>query len=115
METFEKDKPFLLIAQAAKLLNVTPDRLRTYEEEGLIKPHRTIQNDQGKRLFSLSEIEWLINIRKLIKLGVSIPMLRIVLNSNIKMNKPLKYAKDKEILKLVEELKKHPVYKGIFS
>lgn len=42
MQHLEPNEPFYQISQAAKLLGITSDRLRTYEEEGLIKPYRTL-------------------------------------------------------------------------
>ncbi len=109
-----KDEPFYLINQAAKLIGITSDRLRTYEEEGLIKPHRITHTKYGKRLFTQYEIEWLEIIRELIKLGVSIPALRILITSKISPNKKILRQQDKKIFELVENLHKHPVCKTLF-
>lgn len=115
MKRLEDDEPFYLINQAAKLVGITSDRLRTYEEEGIIKPHRITHTKYGKRLFTPSEIEWLVIIRELMKLGISITAIRILLSSKIDPSKkPLK-VKDKEIFKLVEKLHKHPVYITLFE
>ena len=76
------DVPFFHISQAAKLLGITSDRLRTYEEEGLIKPYRINNSPTGKRLFTKYDIDYIFLIRKIIKLGVSIPALRILLFSS---------------------------------
>lgn len=111
----QKDEPFYLINQAAKLVGITSDRLRTYEEEGLIKPHRITHTKYGKRLFTQNEVEWLEIIRELIKLGVSIPAIRIFLTSNLMPNKKLLRQQDKQIFELVEKLYKHPVYETIFN
>lgn len=115
MKQLKKDEPFYLINQAAKLVGITSDRLRTYEEEGLIKPHRIKHTKYGKRLFTSLEIEWLANIRELISLGVSIPAIRILLSSKIEPNKNFLKEQDKEIFKLIEKLHKHPVYISIFK
>lgn len=114
MKQLKKDEPFYLINQAAKLVGLTSDRLRTYEEEGLVKPHRITHTKYGKRLFTPLEIEWLTIIRELIKLGVSIPAIRVLLVSKIDTNKKLLKSQDKEIFKLVEKLHKHPVYLKLF-
>ena len=110
----KKNEPFYLINQAAKLVGITSDRLRTYEEEGLIKPHRITHTKYGKRLFTQHEVEWLEIIRELIKLGVSIPAIRVFLTSKIIPNKQLLRLQDKQIFKLIEKLYKHPIYKSLF-
>jgi len=104
------NEPFYQISQAAKLLGITSDRLRTYEEEGLIKPHRTKLKD-GKRLFSENDINWLSIIRDLIKSGITIPAVRILLVSKLPNDSKFLKDKDKEILQLMEKLKKHPGFK----
>ncbi len=114
MQQLKPDEPFYQISQAAKLLGISSDRLRTYEEEGLIKPYRTKHSKEGKRLFSLNDLEWLTIIRDLIKLGVSIPAIRILLISDFSINSILK-AKDKEIAILINKLKVHDLYSLIIS
>ena len=115
MKQLKPDEPFYQISQAAKLLGITSDRLRTYEEEGLIKPFRTKTSADGKRLFSQNDIEWLTIIRDLIKLGVSIPVIRILLTSDLS-DKNLKLKeKDIEIIQLVNKLKSHDNYSLIFN
>jgi|GEM_PF-1594655 len=113
MNRINNDEPFYQISQVSKLLNITSDRLRTYEEEGLIKPYRTKHSQDGKRLFSNNDIEWLEIIRELIKLGVTIPVIRIMIVSDIKPESELSRQKDKDILKLMGKLYAHPVYPKI--
>lgn len=115
MQQIQANEPFYQISQAAKLLGITSDRLRTYEEEGLIKPYRTTNNITGKRLFSQNDIEWLTMIRDLIKLGVSIPTIRILLVAKFPTNNKMLKAKDIEIIDLVKKLKSHVVYSTIFK
>ena len=115
MTILAKDVPFYQISQVSKLLGITSDRLRTYEEEGLIKPYRAKHTKDGKRLFSLEEIEWLEIIRELIKLGVTIPVIRIIISSKIKIGKTFIKEKDETIIKLIEKLYSHPVYKKLLS
>ncbi|MDY2881057.1 MAG: MerR family transcriptional regulator [Romboutsia timonensis] len=114
MQHLEPNEPFYQISQAAKLLGITSDRLRTYEEEGLIKPYRTKHSKDGKRLFSPNDIEWLIMIRDLIKLGVSIPTIRILLIAKFPTNLSKLQEKDLEIIELLLKLKSHAVYSTIF-
>ena len=114
MQKIKADEPFYQISQAAKLLGITSDRLRTYEEEGLIKPYRTKHTQDGKRLFSQNDIEWLTLIRDLIKLGVSIPTIRILLVAKFPTNNNKLKEKDIEIIELIKKLKSHAVYSTIF-
>lgn len=114
MQQLSPNEPFYQISQASKLLNITSDRLRTYEEEGLIKPKRTKNSKDGKRLFSQNEIEWLMLIRDLIKLGVTIPVIRILLLANPPAKSADLHEKDVEIIQILKKLKCHPVYKDIF-
>ncbi|MFI3301279.1 MAG: MerR family transcriptional regulator [Candidatus Gastranaerophilales bacterium] len=110
MRKINENEPFYLISQAAKLLGITSDRLRTYEEEGLIKPYRATHSKDGKRLFSQNEIEWLSMIRDLIKLGVTIPTIRVLLIAEFAKEKNNLKEKDFEIIKLVKKLKSHAIY-----
>ena len=110
MKQIEPDELFYQISQAAKLLGITSDRLRTYEEEGLIKHFRTKNTKDGKRLFSMNDIEWLTIVRDLIKLGVSISVIRIMLNTKISMNNQILKEKDYEIIELIRKLKSHKIY-----
>lgn len=115
MQQLQANEPFYQISQAAKLLGITSDRLRTYEEEGLIKPYRTKHSKDGKRLFSPNDIEWLTMIRDLIKLGVSIPTIRILLVAKFPANLSKLKEKDVEIVELLKKLKAHAVYPTIFK
>lgn len=115
MQQIQANEPFYQISQAAKLLGITSDRLRTYEEEGLIKPYRTKNTKDGKRLFSQNDIEWLIMIRDLIKLGVSIPTIRILLVAKFSVKNTKLKEKDIEIIELIKKIKTHAVYSTIFK
>lgn len=115
MQHIQANEPFYQISQAAKLLGITSDRLRTYEEEGLVKPYRTTNTKTGKRLFSKNEIEWLTMVRDLIKLGVSIPAIRILLVAKFPTNNKNLKEKDIEIINLIKQLKAHDVYKELFK
>jgi len=118
MKKIQENEPFYPTGMAAKLLSITADRLRTYEEEGLIKPFRQPSEKKGKRLFSQDDIEWLENIRKLMKLGISAPAIRIFLSykNNLKTTKlNLSNPKDKEVYELLQELYASPVYAKLFQ
>lgn len=115
MTEIAKDEPFYQISQVSRLIGITSDRLRTYEEEGLIKPYRITKSKGGKRLFSLEEIEWLEILRELIKLGVTIPVIRIFLSSEVKLKNQILKEKDGEIVNLINKMYLHPVYKKLLS
>lgn len=57
------EKPILKVSQVAKHLNISSDRLRTYDEQKLIEPAR----EHNVRLYSNFDVEWLENLRTLIK------------------------------------------------
>jgi len=114
MTNIAKNEPFFQISQVSRLIGITSDRLRTYEEEGLIKPFRNKNSKDGKRLFTEEEIEWLEIIRELIKAGVTIPVIRILIFSDIK-NLHSNKEKDKHIVTLIKKLEAHPMYKKIYS
>lgn len=72
----DDNTPFYPISMAAQLVGVTSDRLRTYEEEALIKPYRT---PKGKRLFSMNDIKYLTCIRKLVhEHGISLKGIKLL-------------------------------------
>ena len=56
-------EPILAIGIVAKKLNVSVQTVRLYEQEGLILPFRT---PTGRRLYSISDLERLRCIRKMI-------------------------------------------------
>lgn len=73
----DKDKPVYPIGVTAELLDVHPRTLRTYEEEGLIKPSRR----GNRRFFSNNDLKWIRCIRDLIhKEGISIPGVKRLLD-----------------------------------
>lgn len=118
MKKIQENEPFYPTGMAAKLLNITADRLRTYEEEGLIKPFRQSGMKSGKRLFSQNDIEWLETIRKLMKVGISASAIRIFLSykSNLKTTKiNLSNPKDKEVYSLIQQLYSSPIYNNLFN
>lgn len=104
MSKIAKNEPFYQISQVSKILGVTCDRIRAYEEEGLIKPKRTNNSENGKRLYSQEDIEWLEIIRELIKLGVTIPVIRIFLSLDFKIKHPIEREKDSEIISLFQKM-----------
>ena len=61
----KNDTPIFKVSQVAKHLNMSADRLRTYDEELLVMPTR----ENKVRLYSNNDIAWLENLREIIKKG----------------------------------------------
>lgn len=59
----EDNTPVFKVSQVAKHLNMSADRLRTYDEELLVMPTR----ENKVRLYSNNDIAWLENLREIIK------------------------------------------------
>ena len=66
----DENSPILTVSNVAKQLNISADRLRTYDEEMLVVPARIKNN---VRMYSCNDVNWLENLRKLIgKSNISI-------------------------------------------
>lgn len=104
---FPKDKPLLTTSVVADILKITPDRLRTYDNEGLIKTHRQTRGQIQKRLYSLYDVEWLESIRELVKTHkMSISSLKFLLK--VIYNNPNVLLPTDEIGCLIKEMTKNP-------
>ena len=109
---FAKDKPLLTTGIVADMLEITPDRLRTYDTEKLIKTHRIKSGQVQKRLYSQYDVEWLQNLRILIKdYKMSISSLKILLQ--ILYKNPDLILPENEIGETLRELKENPNFKPI--
>ena len=106
MNYLKADEPFYQISQVAKIVGISADRLRTYEEEGLIKPYRKQGENTNKRLYSQNDIEKIIILRKLIKSGVSIIAIKLFLNIDFTVNMNKLNSKEQEIIDFIKKLKK---------
>ena len=104
---FSKDKPLLTTGIVANMLGITPDRLRTYDAEKLIRTYRLKTGEVQKRLYSQYDVEWLQGIRILVKKHkMSISSLKFLLqliakNPNIELPK-------NEIGEVLSEMSKNP-------
>ncbi len=58
----------LSMSVVSKLTDLTPRQIRYYETHELIKPERT----EGERLFSLNDLERLLEIKSLLEKGFNI-------------------------------------------
>lgn len=59
----DENSPILTVSKVAKELNISADRLRTYDEEKLVAPTRCKNN---VRMYSCNDVNWLEGLRKLI-------------------------------------------------
>lgn len=59
----DENSPILTVSKVAKELDISPDRLRTYDEENLVAPTRIKNN---VRMYSCNDVNWLECLRKLI-------------------------------------------------
>ncbi len=72
------DEPVYVISVAARMVNLHPQTLRTYELMGLVKPKRSNGNI---RLYSQSDIEKLRQIQRLTdELGVNLAGVEVILH-----------------------------------
>ncbi len=105
------DKPILKVSQVAKEINISADRLRTYDEENLVAPFRGKNNT---RLYSFNDVIWLNNLRKLIgKDSLSITGFKELLKisyiiSNKDFEKFVQKQPEASIWHIIAEMKKNP-------
>jgi DNA-binding transcriptional MerR regulator len=109
---FTKDKPLLTTSIVAKMLGITPDRLRTYDSEKLIRTHRISTGQVQKRLYSQNDVEWLQCLRNLVKNHkMSISSIKFLLQTLYK-NPKIDLPKNNIGLTLIE-MTKNPNFKII--
>ena len=78
IEMDRDDEPVYVISVAARMVNLHPQTLRTYELMGLVKPKRSNGNI---RLYSPSDIEKLRQIQRLTdELGVNLAGVEVILH-----------------------------------
>lgn len=92
-----RSMPLFSIGTVMKLTDLTARQIRYYEEHGLIKPDRTEGN---RRLFSLNDIDTLLEIKDLIDQGINMAGIKQI------------FAVKNEQLKeqsIVQDLPKQPI------
>ena len=109
---FGKDKPLLTTGIVASMLQITPDRLRTYDTEKLIRTHRKTTGQVQKRLYSQNDVEWLQCLRILIqKHKMNIASIKVILQL-MNINSIKAYPKN-ELGKTLQEMYQNPNFKEI--
>lgn len=99
------DKPILKVSQVAKEINVSCDRLRTYDEENLIIPTRK----NKVRLYSYNDVEWLLDLRKLIaKNSLSVSGFKEILRITY-------FLSDEDFENFVQKQPKNSIWKTVLN
>lgn len=107
-----KETPFYNVTQIAEILQISTDRLRTYDEENLVMPAR--QGKNGKRLYSELDVEWLKDVRTIIaKERMNIYSFKLMLNvlaylSDEDFHKLKKKHSNNDIWEIFERTRKNP-------
>ena len=111
----EDNTPIFKVSQVAKHLNMSSDRLRTYDEEKLVMPTR----ENKVRLYSNNDIEWLENLRTIIgkdKLSIlgfkEILRISYIINDR-EFNKFILAQDDESVWKTVAKMRKNPNYEKL--
>ena len=76
-DTIRRSMPVFSMSVVTKLSELTARQVRYYETHELIKPHRSEGN---KRLFSLNDLERLLEIKRLIEKGFNLKGIKQILN-----------------------------------
>ena len=109
---FEKDDLLFTTSIVAKRLGITPDRLRTYDTEKLIKTQRVKTGEVEKRLYSMYDVEWLESLRILVKdHKMSISSIKILLQ--ILYKNPSTILPNNEIGEVLHEMTLNPNFKPV--
>src|SRR5262249_46932980 len=98
----DHDEPCYVISVAARLLDVHPQTLRSYERLGLVSPSRS----KGQiRLYSASDIEQLRRIQRLVnELGVNLAGVEVILRLQQRLDEMDRQAEETRV-KLEAEIR----------
>jgi DNA-binding transcriptional MerR regulator len=112
----DENSPILTVSKVAKELNMSADRLRTYDEEKLVAPTRIKNN---VRMYSCNDVNWLESLRKLInKPNISILGFKEILRllyfmPDNEFESFLKKQPKDSIWYIFAEMKKNPNYEKL--
>lgn len=111
---FAKDKPLYTTSIVAKMLKITPDRLRSYDKDLLISSKREKTGKISRRLYSQHDIEWLMALRELIQThNMSVNSIKAILNL-LYLNPEIKLPLD-DLGKIYKVLQSNPNLKKLAS
>ncbi len=94
------------IGEVAHLLGTTTRTLRFYEEEGLIRSHRT---SGGTRLYSAADIARLRVILQFVQLGISIDNIKKL--TTARLESATGAQSSQQVIALLEEILRHLIEK----
>lgn len=94
-----KSMPLLPIGTVMTLTELSARQIRYYEEQGLIHPHRTEGN---RRMFSLNDVDTLLEIKDLIEQGLNIAGIKRIFNMKNENQKDEEISKD-QLRRVVRE------------
>lgn len=112
----DENSPILTVSKVAKELNISADRLRTYDEEKLVMPTRIKNN---VRMYSCNDVNWLECLRKLIgKSQLSISGFKEILKliyfmSDSDFEKFLKKQDKSSVWYIFAEMKSNPNFEKL--
>ena len=78
-DTLRRSMPVFPMSVVTKLSELTARQIRYYETHELLKPHRS---DGNKRLFSLNDLERLLEIKNLIEKGFNIKGIKQIIKND---------------------------------
>ena len=78
-DTLRRSMPVFPMSVVTKLSELTARQIRYYETHELLKPHRS---DGNKRLFSLNDLERLLEIKSLIEKGFNIKGIKQIIKND---------------------------------
>ena len=85
-DTLRRSMPVFPMSVVTKLSELSARQIRYYETHELVKPQRSEGN---KRLFSLNDLERLLEIKKLIEKGFNIKGIKQIINDEQETRKQM--------------------------
>ena len=101
-----RSMPVFQIGTVMQLTELTARQIRYYEEHNLISPART---DGNRRLFSLNDIDTLLEIKDLIDQGINMAGIKQIFA--VKEEQKLEHEIQKQVIKHKQELTNEEVRK----
>ena len=94
-----RSMPLFQIGTVMQLTELTARQIRYYEEHNLISPART---DGNRRLFSLNDIDTLLEIKDLIDQGINMAGIKQIFS--VKEEQKLEHEIQKQVIKQKQDL-----------
>ena len=101
-----RSMPLFQIGTVMQLTELTARQIRYYEEHNLISPART---DGNRRLFSLNDIDTLLEIKDLIDQGINMAGIKQIFA--VKEERKVEHEIQKQVIKQKQELSNEEIRK----